>query len=69
MDNKKKLLLMEKIIYFKKTKIMKINDIYKVSSLQILYYWQLFYAKSAVTGLQNTTNPGLKIFGYNVLRF
>ena len=39
MDNKKKLLLMEKIIYFKKTKIMKINDIYKVSSLQILYYW------------------------------
>ena len=39
MDNKKKLLLMEKIIYFKKTKIMKINDIYKDSSLQILYYW------------------------------
>ena len=23
--------------------------------------------KSAVTGWQNTTNPGLKIFGYNVL--
>ena len=38
---------MEKSIYFKKTKIIKINDIYnhndiynlKVSSLQTLYYW------------------------------
>ena len=39
MDNKKKLLLMEKAIYFKKTKIIKINDIYKGSSFQIFYYW------------------------------
>ena len=39
MDNKKKLLLMEKIIYFKNTKIIKINDIYKVSSFQIISYW------------------------------
>ena len=30
---------MEKTIYFKKTKIMKINDVYKVSSFQIFYYW------------------------------
>ena len=30
---------MEKTIYFKKTKIIKINDVYKVSSFQILYYW------------------------------
>ena len=39
MDNKKNLLLMEKIIYFKNTKIIKINDIYKVSSFQIISYW------------------------------
>ena len=49
MDNKKKLLLMEKAIYFEKTKIIKINDIYKGSSFQILYYCQFFYTKNAVT--------------------
>ena len=35
MGNKKKLLLIEKMIYFKKTRIIKVNDIYKVSSFQI----------------------------------
>ena len=38
MDNKKKLLLLEKTVSFKKTKIVKVNDIYKVSSFQILCY-------------------------------
>ena len=36
---KRSYFLWKKIIYFKKAKIIKINDIYKVSSFQILCYW------------------------------
>ena len=39
MDNKKKLLFMKKNDLLQKTKIIEVNDIYKVSSFQILYYW------------------------------
>ena len=51
---------MEKTIYFKRTKIIKVNDIrFPVSKPQLLV---TILQKSAVTGSQNTTNPDLKIF-------
>ena len=60
MDNEKKSFLLDKTIYFKTTKIVKVNDIYKVSSFQVLCYWLLLYTKSVAIGWQNTINPSLK---------